>query len=112
MLVQAGSRALGGHGFGETLDFDSVDRCFAMMAAAAFVGLIAVVVWMMASTSASASKSARISRKATAEMSTQYRSTISVNPSCARHRRCGAVALGCTYLLPPLSSGGALVVRP
>ena len=24
--------------------------------------------------------------------------------------RCGAVALGCTYLLPPLSSGGALVV--
>src|ERR1700681_4233906 len=26
--------------------------------------------------------------------------------------RCGAVALGRTYLLPPLSSGGALVVRP
>jgi hypothetical protein len=24
--------------------------------------------------------------------------------------RCGAVVLGCTYLLPPLSSGGALVV--
>ena len=24
--------------------------------------------------------------------------------------RCGAVALGCTYLFPPLSSGGALVV--
>jgi hypothetical protein len=24
--------------------------------------------------------------------------------------RCGAVALGCTYLLPPLSFGGALVV--
>ena len=72
--------------FGETLDFDSVDRCFAAMAAAAFVGLIAVVVWMMASTSDSASKSARISRRATAEMSTQYRSTISANPSCARHR--------------------------
>ena len=27
------------------LDFDSVDRCFAKMAAAGFVGLIAVVVW-------------------------------------------------------------------
>src|SRR6476660_4599292 len=26
--------------------------------------------------------------------------------------RCGAVAVGCTYLLPPLSSGGALVVQP
>jgi hypothetical protein len=26
--------------------------------------------------------------------------------------RCGAVAVGRTYLLPPLSSGGALVVRP
>jgi hypothetical protein len=26
--------------------------------------------------------------------------------------RCGAVALGRTYLLPPLSFGGALVVRP
>jgi hypothetical protein len=26
--------------------------------------------------------------------------------------RCGAVSLGRTYLLPPLSSGGALVVRP
>src|SRR5260370_3999357 len=26
--------------------------------------------------------------------------------------RCGAVALGRTYLLPPLSSGGALLVRP
>src|SRR5712675_1647635 len=26
--------------------------------------------------------------------------------------RCGAVALGRTYPLPPLSSGGALVVRP
>jgi ABC-type uncharacterized transport system substrate-binding protein len=26
--------------------------------------------------------------------------------------RCGAVALGRTYLLPPLSSGGALVVSP
>ena len=28
-----------------SLDFDSVDRCFAMMATAGFVGLIAVVVW-------------------------------------------------------------------
>jgi hypothetical protein len=26
--------------------------------------------------------------------------------------RCGAVALGRTYLLPPLSFGGALVVQP
>src|SRR3982074_181995 len=26
--------------------------------------------------------------------------------------RCGAVALGRTYLLPPLSSGGPLVVQP
>src|SRR5213083_969406 len=26
--------------------------------------------------------------------------------------RCGAVALGRTYLLPPLSFGGALLVRP
>jgi len=30
----------------QTLDFDSVDRCFAKMAAAGFVGFIAVVVWM------------------------------------------------------------------
>src|ERR1700730_7928066 len=29
-----------------------------------------------------------------------------------RESRCGAVALGRTYLLPPLSSGGALLVRP
>src|SRR5262244_2311286 len=26
--------------------------------------------------------------------------------------RCGAVSVGRTYLFPPLSSGGALVVRP
>ena len=26
--------------------------------------------------------------------------------------RCGAVAVGRTYLFPPLSSGGALVVQP
>jgi hypothetical protein len=26
--------------------------------------------------------------------------------------RCGAVAVGPTYLFPPLSSGGALMVRP
>ena len=30
----------------ETLDFDALDRCFAKMAAAGFVGLIAVAVWM------------------------------------------------------------------
>jgi hypothetical protein len=30
----------------ETLDFDAVDRCFAKVAAAGFVGLIAVVVWV------------------------------------------------------------------
>jgi hypothetical protein len=30
----------------ETLDFDAVDRLFAKMAAAVFVGLIAVVVWV------------------------------------------------------------------
>ena len=29
----------------ETLDFDAVDGCFAKMAAAGFVGLIAVAVW-------------------------------------------------------------------
>ena len=49
MLVHAGSpRALDVHGFSglETLDFDSVDRCFAKMAAAGFVGLIAVAAWM------------------------------------------------------------------
>jgi hypothetical protein len=41
MLVQAGSpRAYSG----DTLEFDSVDRCFAAMAAAGFVGFIAVVV--------------------------------------------------------------------
>ena len=28
-----------------TLDFDFVDRCFAAMAAAGFVGFIAVLVW-------------------------------------------------------------------
>jgi hypothetical protein len=47
MLVDAGSaRALNVHGFSkETLDFDSVDRVgFAAMAAAGFVGFIAVVV--------------------------------------------------------------------
>ena len=30
----------------ETLDFDAVDRVFAKIAAAGFVGLFAVVVWM------------------------------------------------------------------
>ena len=29
-----------------TLDFDSVDRCFSAIAAAGFVGFIAVVVWV------------------------------------------------------------------
>jgi hypothetical protein len=35
-------------------------------------------------------------------------------PHAARmvESRCGAVAVGRTYLFPPLSSGGALVVRP
>ena len=32
-------------------------------------------------------------------------------PLCVESR-CGAVAVGRTYLFPPLSSGGALVVRP
>ena len=42
MLVHAGSpRAFSG----DALDFDSVDRCFAAMAAAGFVTFIAVVVW-------------------------------------------------------------------
>ena len=40
MLAHAGSPS------GETFEFDSVDRCFAKMAAAAFVALIAVAVWM------------------------------------------------------------------
>src|SRR6266545_5062046 len=35
-----------------------------------------------------------------------------VKPSFLVESRCGAVALGRTYLLPPLSSGGALVVPP
>jgi len=43
MLAHAGSpKALDVHGF----SFDSVDRCFAALAAAAFVGLIATVVWV------------------------------------------------------------------
>jgi hypothetical protein len=41
---------------------------------------------------------------------------ISISASSISHTwvesRCGAVALGRTYLLPPLSSGGALVVPP
>jgi hypothetical protein len=41
MLAHAGSpKALDVHGF----DFDSVDRCFAALAATGFVGFIAVVV--------------------------------------------------------------------
>src|SRR3981189_578800 len=35
-----------------------------------------------------------------------------VKPTRMVESRCGAVALGRTYLLPPLSSGGALMVRP
>ena len=35
-----------------------------------------------------------------------------VKPALLVESRCGAVALGRTYLLPPLSSGGALVVQP
>jgi hypothetical protein len=43
MLAHAGSpKALDAHGF----NFDSVDRCFAAAAAAAFVGLVAIVVWV------------------------------------------------------------------
>ena len=43
MLAHAGSpKALDVHGF----SFDSVDRCFAALAAAAFVGLVAIVVWV------------------------------------------------------------------
>ena len=33
-------------------------------------------------------------------------------PTLRVESRCGAVAVGCTYLLPPLSIGGALVVQP
>jgi hypothetical protein len=40
MLDRIGSPSVMG-----TLDFDSVDRCFAAMAAAGFVGFIAVLVW-------------------------------------------------------------------
>jgi hypothetical protein len=39
----------------ETLDFDPVDRLFAKMAAAGFVGLIAVVVWVWPAIHTSAS---------------------------------------------------------
>jgi hypothetical protein len=50
MLADAGSsKALDVHGFsGETLHFDSIDRCFAALAATGFVGFIAVVasVWL------------------------------------------------------------------
>jgi len=43
MLAHAGSpKALDVHGF----SFDSVDRCFAALTAAAFVGLVAIVVWV------------------------------------------------------------------
>ena len=43
MLAHAGSpKALDVHGF----SFDSVDRCFAAMAATAFVGFIAIVMWV------------------------------------------------------------------
>ena len=43
MLAHAGSpKAVDVHGFA----FDSVDWCLAKMAAAAFVGLIAVVAWV------------------------------------------------------------------
>jgi hypothetical protein len=43
MLAHAGSpKALDVHDF----SFDSVDRCFAVLAATAFVGLVAIVVWV------------------------------------------------------------------
>src|SRR6266540_2852528 len=35
-----------------------------------------------------------------------------VKPTRMVESRCGAVALGRTYLLPPLSSGGASIVPP
>src|SRR6201984_790365 len=35
-----------------------------------------------------------------------------VVPSYSVESRCGAVAVGRAYLLPPLSSGGASLVRP
>src|SRR5882672_6433801 len=43
------------------------------------------------------------------------RADIAVAPAQVRkwvESRCGAVALGRTYLLPPLSSGGASIVPP
>jgi hypothetical protein len=40
----------------------------------------------------------------------RHRNPLTAGPSYKS--RCGAVALGRTYLLPPLSSGGALVVPP
>jgi hypothetical protein len=39
------------------------------------------------------------------------KSDIAARPKCVESR-CGAVALGRTYLLPPLSSGGASIVPP
>ena len=43
MLAHADSpKALDVHGF----SFDSVDRCFAVLTATAFVGLIAIVMWV------------------------------------------------------------------
>ena len=43
MLAHASSpKALDVHGF----SFDSIDRCFAALTAAAFVGLVAIVVWV------------------------------------------------------------------
>jgi hypothetical protein len=36
----------------------------------------------------------------------------SPEPPLLVESECGAVAVGRTYLFPPLSSGGALVVRP
>jgi hypothetical protein len=48
-------------------------------------------------------------RKSAGEGEAGARLDQSERPSLVESR-CGAVALGCTYLLPPLSSGGALVV--
>ena len=57
MLVHAGSpKALDVHGF----NFDSVDRCFAAMAAAGFVAFIAVVVWAWLSWASPHAKPARV----------------------------------------------------
>ena len=65
-----------------TLEFDSLDRRFAAMAAAAFVGLIAVVAWMWLSTPAPGLHAHRTAPLATAEG--HYRPL--ERPGCVRLR--------------------------